>query len=83
MNAHEGGRRLGRVVTGTLGVMAVIAASVLGLHDWADTLATKDAATSQIAQPSTAGAASASALENIVSDSPGAETTPEATTSAS
>ena len=55
MNSHERGRRLSRIVTGTIGLLAVIAASALGLHDWADTLATKAAAgtTSQVTQPST------------------------------
>jgi len=50
MNSHERGRRLSRIVTGTIGLLAVIAASALGLHDWADTLATKAAAgtTSQV-----------------------------------
>jgi len=55
MNAHERGKRLSTAVTGTIGLLAVIAASALGLHDWADTLATKAAAgtTSQVTQPST------------------------------
>ncbi len=50
MNAHERGKRLSTAVTGTIGLLAVIAASALGLHDWADTLATKAAAgtTSQV-----------------------------------
>ncbi|WP_166790875.1 hypothetical protein [Cryobacterium mannosilyticum] len=50
MNARERGKRLSTAVTGTIGLLAVIAASALGLHDWADTLATKAAAgtTSQV-----------------------------------
>ena len=43
MNAHERGKRLSRIVTGTIGLLAVVAASALGLHDWADSLATQDA----------------------------------------
>ena len=60
MNAHERGKRLSRAVTGTIGLLAVIAASALGLHDWADTVATKAAAgtTSQVTQPSTGDGAS-------------------------
>jgi hypothetical protein len=43
MNAHERGKKLSRIVTGTIGLLAVVAASALGLHDWADSLATQDA----------------------------------------
>jgi hypothetical protein len=43
MNAHEYGKRLSKIVTGTIGVLAVIAASALGLHEWADSVATKAA----------------------------------------
>jgi len=43
MNAHERGKRLSKIVTGTIGLLAVVAASALGLHDWADSLATQDA----------------------------------------
>ena len=43
MNAHERGKKLSRIVTGTIGLLAVVAASGLGLHDWADSLATQDA----------------------------------------
>ncbi|MEC5150410.1 hypothetical protein [Cryobacterium sp. GrIS_2_6] len=42
MNAHERGKKLSRIVTGTIGLLAVVAASALGLHDWADSLATQD-----------------------------------------
>ena len=40
MNAHERGKKLSRIVTSTIGLLAVVAASALGLHDWADSLAT-------------------------------------------
>ncbi|TFC83738.1 hypothetical protein E3T26_07160 [Cryobacterium sp. TMT1-21] len=41
MDAREHGKRLSRIVTGTIGVLAVVAASALGLHSWADALATR------------------------------------------
>lgn len=50
MNAHEHGKKLSRLVSGTIGVLAVVAASVLGLHSWADVLATKAAAGSSTQQ---------------------------------
>ena len=43
MNAHEHGRKLSQIVSGTIGVLAVVAASALGLHSWADAMATKAA----------------------------------------
>ena len=43
MNAHERGKKLSKIVTGTIGLLAIVAASALGLHDWADSLATQDA----------------------------------------
>lgn len=43
MNAHEHGRKLSQIVSGTIGVLAVVAASALGLHTWADAMATKAA----------------------------------------
>lgn len=46
MNLHERGKRLSRIVTAAVGVAAVIGASALGLHDWADIVTTKAQATS-------------------------------------
>ncbi|TFB46289.1 hypothetical protein [Cryobacterium tagatosivorans] len=43
MNLHERGRKLSRAVTGAIGLIAVVAASALGLHTWADVQATKAA----------------------------------------
>lgn len=43
MNLHERGRKLSRAVTGTIGLIAVVAASALGLHTWADVQAAKAA----------------------------------------
>jgi hypothetical protein len=40
MNLHERGKQLARVVTATIGVLAVVVASALGLHSWADSAAT-------------------------------------------
>ncbi len=79
MNAHERGTRLSRAVTGTIGLLAVIAASALGLHDWADTLATKAAAgtTSQVTQPSTGDGASVGESDDEgSSDDGGSASTP-------
>lgn len=46
MNLHERGKRLSKIVTAAIGVAAVIGASALGLHDWADIVTTKAQATS-------------------------------------
>ena len=43
MNLHERGRKLSRAVTGTIGLIAVVAASALGFTTWADVQATKAA----------------------------------------
>lgn len=43
MNLHERGKQLSTAITGTIGVIAVVAASALGLHTWADVQATKAA----------------------------------------
>lgn len=96
MNAHERGKRLSRVVTGTIGVLAVIAASALGLHDWADTLATKAAADtlSQVTQPSSGddsgddsgengGGSLSNPLQNVAPVSPGNGRVPHATSTGS
>ena len=40
MNLHERGTRLATIITSTVGLAAVVAASALGLHDWADSEAT-------------------------------------------
>ena len=40
MNLHERGKRLATIITSTIGLAAVVAASTLGLHEWADSEAT-------------------------------------------
>ena len=60
MNAHERGKRLSRIVTGTIGLLAVVAASALGLHDWADSLATQDASATTTTTTTTGNAGTTS-----------------------
>lgn len=63
MNLHERGKQLSTAITGTFGVIAVIAASALGLHTWADIEATKAASqnSATVVAPSSAGGDSGSA----------------------
>lgn len=55
MNLHERGKRLSARVTGWIGVAAVIAASAIGLHTWADVQATKAQANSSAYTPAGSG----------------------------
>ena len=60
MNAHERGKKLSKIVTGTIGLLAVVAASALGLHDWADSLATQDASATTTTTTTTGNAGTTS-----------------------
>ena len=88
MNAHERGKRLSKIVTGTIGLLAVVAASALGLHDWADSLATQDASATTSTTTSgdsgtTSGSTQATAAPAAPSVSSGNGTKAHATTSGS
>jgi len=60
MNAHERGKKLSKIVTGTIGLLAIVAASALGLHDWADSLATQDASATTTTTTTTGNAGTTS-----------------------
>jgi len=60
MNAHERGKKLSKIVTGTIGLLAIVAASALGLHDWADSLATQDASATNTTTTTTGNAGTTS-----------------------
>jgi len=85
MNAHERGKRLSRIVTGTIGLLAVVAASALGLHDWADTLATHDASagTTTMTTSGSGTRTQATTVPAVPSVSSGSGTKAHATTSGS
>ncbi|MDJ0349367.1 hypothetical protein [Cryobacterium sp. PH29-G1] len=60
MNLYDRGKQLSRVVTATIGVLAVIVASALGLHSWADSATTASASTGTGASSSTGSSVSSS-----------------------
>ncbi|HAM28110.1 MAG TPA: hypothetical protein DCP11_15815 [Microbacteriaceae bacterium] len=77
MNLHERGKKLSKAVTGAIGLIAIVTASALGLHTWADVQATKAAsqnsAATTVVSPSTDDGSSNTDSGNEVSDEQGSD----------